>query len=225
MLHGVCQDGVDSRERVWLLAPSERATHRVSDQHHIPACLCTASLAAARIGWARPPEHTYTTPPSRAQAHYVRLVRTPGVLLPQCAHRGPRSSTHSLRGPPSPGLFRRELESASGAPAPGIHVCWWDVARLDVHRGGVGYAVQVMGAHVDAILLVLLTGFVLLNHVFLSLAGFGRWIAVIQSILTIVLLSHAFNDEVNRILAPIVRPISPPHHGPLLHAQSGPTPL
>lgn len=104
-------------------------------------------------------------------------------------------------------------------------MCWWDVARLDVHRGGDGYAVQVMGAHADAILLVLLTGFVLLNHVFLSLAGFGRWIAVIQSILTIVLLSRALNDEVNRILAPIVRPISLPHHGPLLHIQSGPIPL
>ncbi|KAF8610211.1 hypothetical protein BDV93DRAFT_550050 [Ceratobasidium sp. AG-I] len=56
------------------------------------------------------------------------------------------------------------------------------VARSDVHRGGVGYAVQVMGAHADVNLLVILTGFVLLNHFFLSLAGFGQWIAVIQSI-------------------------------------------
>lgn len=53
------------------------------------------------------------------------------------------------------------------------------VARSDVHRGGVGYAVQVMGAHADVNLLMLLTDFVLLNHLFLSLAGFGQWIAVI----------------------------------------------
>jgi len=100
------------------------------------------------------------------------------------------------------------------------------VARSDAHRGGVGYAVQAMGAHADANLLMLLMGFVLVNHGFLSLAGLGQWITVIQFIiLTIVLLSGALNDEVNRTLAPIARPTSLPRYGPLIHAQSGPIPL
>jgi len=208
-----CGDGAGTSEIGWYTAWSILGLRRLAETSLAVSILrasCTpVSCFSAHVrlvfvqplllppNWGiRPSEFTYLTLPCRAQAQQSVLCARPVTQPHHCAHRGPRSCTCSLRGPPSFSLVRRVPRKAQDAPVPGVSQCPKGLSLGYTNTEAVtGHCLGFNGLRMWFIVLddLLLTGLWSLPS-FPLVSGSGQWITVIHRFSTVLFYCSSDND-------------------------------